>query len=91
MDANKLVKLLHAGDYARSFRDAFAVDGAVEDALALDAAANMAAEAALTDDERATPARRRRRLAFVLGGVMLVGFVEIRPKLFSFDPRKKGC
>ena len=54
MDANKLVKLLHAEDYARSFRDAFAVDGAVEDALALDAAANIAAEAALTDDERAT-------------------------------------
>ena len=61
--SNKLVKLLHAGDYARSFRDAFAVDGAVEDALALDAAANAAAEAALTDDERATLEAWRRRLA----------------------------
>ena len=61
--SNKLVKLLHAEDYARSFRDAFAVDGAVEDALALDAAANAAAEAALTDDERATLEAWRRRLA----------------------------
>ena len=63
MEANKLVKLLHAEDYARSFRDAFAVDGAVEDALALDAAANAAAEAALSDDERATLDAWRRRLA----------------------------
>jgi hypothetical protein len=61
--SNKLVKLLHAEDYARSFRDAFTVDGAVEDALALDAAANIAAEAALTDDERATLEAWRRRLA----------------------------
>ena len=39
------------------------MDGAVEDALALDAAANIAAEAALTDDERATLEAWRRRLA----------------------------
>ena len=57
-----LVKLLHADDYARSFRDAFPADGAVDAALALDAAANAAAEARLDDGARRELARRRAAL-----------------------------
>lgn len=57
-----LVKLLHADDYARSFRDAFPNDGAVDAALALDAAANAAAEARLDDGARRELARRRAAL-----------------------------
>ena len=60
---NKLVRLLHAGDYTGSFRDAFPRDAARDDALALFAGANAAAEAALNEDERATLDAWRRRLA----------------------------